>query len=130
MGRNKKVILGQTKERLCEAGMECNYYRVCFDKYDNLTENCAINYCERCVGDDDLNPQRRSLMEEVQNILSNFKSYDDDGVNDKHCDLGTLDEIIKSLQNLWYNAHDSRAISNADKRCIEIAVRLLELLQQ
>jgi len=128
MGKRKKVILGQTKERLCEAGKECNYYRVCFNEKDNPTEQCAINYCERYTDSDTFSAEKCSMIEDVQSIISNFKSYDNDG-NDDYCDLETLDDIIKNLQNLWYNLHDSRIISKSDKRCLEIALRLLELMQ-
>ena len=133
MGRKKaKLTLGHTRERLCEAGKQCNNYRICFDKNDNPTGECAVAFCTIYAEDEIEDTSRGSLPEQVQDIISNFTSYKENNGNghEEDCnDIWGLDDVLKVLHGVWYIMQDSRRFTPQDKKYFELALRLLELLQ-
>lgn len=133
MGRKKvKLTLGHTRERLCEAGKQCNNYRICFDKNDSPTEDCAVAFCTIYADEEIEDTKKQSQAEQVQDIISNFTSYKEinsNGYGDEYTDIWSLDDVLKVLHGVWYTIQESRRFTSVDKKCFELALRLLELLQ-
>jgi len=133
--KSKKITLGQTRERRCESGEQCNHYFKCYNDKGHPTDSCAIEYCVRYAGEND-EEGKATLREQVMDIISNFQCYEereddygDDGTDDVD-DIYDLDGIITELQDFWYNnIQDNKRVTKNHKKCFEMALRLLELLQ-
>lgn len=132
--RAKKLILGQTRERLCEAEKQCNAYYICYDANDRPTDRCALNFCELYVEENKENESDRSLRAQVLEVINNFSSYNDnededmDKDDEEDSNLTNLDDLLRILQSLWYNIQEDSKFTDIEKRCLEMAVRILEIV--
>ena len=133
---NKKEEI--VRERRCEAGEPCNYYYKCFDEQDNPTENCAIAYCTVYAEEDNVIKDKRSIKEEAKEIIRAFlneeekegSEYDDDGYYVEDTMELDIDDIVVSLRGLLHIAMvNTRKFTRMDKACLELSIRLMELLR-
>ena len=117
--------------RKCEAGMDCNHYYRCFDRYDNPTDDCAIDYCEMYV-DGEFGEETNPLLSAyiVKQIIDQFsKDYNGflDGNSFEYGEEVVFDDIKRVMYNTWHEkVRGNKSFDVFEQRCMELVLRILD----
>lgn len=135
MGRKKKGVankkgfnLSRKREVRCEAGLECNNYYKCFDKFGNPTEkDNALDYCQ-LFADDEMVVDKDKTIDFREKIDSVIKECDDDSLEAKNR-VTSLHVLEQVLQDLWYSNQNKPRLTGREAKALELVMQMLEILQ-
>ena len=125
--------MNNDRVKKCQAGIDCNNYYRCYDKKDNPTHECALDYCEIYV-DDDLDEDVIIVRDSVvRNVVKQFVRDNGDFMADsgfEYDDDITMENVRRVMENMWYlKISGNKKFESFEQKSFELVLRLLDLFE-